>query len=149
MIDHIITSQNDLRQLSMPTTLQEVKELRLRQRLREANKTAWTNGAGLAAIQIGIPLRFAWLSIRGGDEILLNPEIIVAKGKQIFKNEGCLSIPGSYVDVERYQYIEYISEGKRKTAMNFKAVLIQHEIDHMDGILNIDKRKLLTTLAKG
>lgn len=120
--------------------MEEVKELRLRQRLRAANKTAWIKGAGLAAIQIGIPLQFAWFSIRGTDEILLNPEIVVAKGKYVFKKEGCLSIPNSYVDTERYQYIEYISEGKRKTAMNFKAVLIQHEIDHMNGILNIDRK---------
>ena len=123
--------------------MQEVKELRLRQRLKAANKTAWTKGAGLAAIQIGIPLRFAWFSIKGSDEILLNPKIVLVKGKHIFKNEGCLSIPQHYVDTERYNYIEYISEGKLKKAMNFKSVLIQHEIDHMNGILNIDPKEEL------
>lgn len=137
--DNIITNKDVLRQLSMPTTMQDVKTLRLRQRLKASNKTAWTKGAGLAAIQIGIPLKFAWFSIRGSDEILLNPEIVITRGIFTFKNEGCLSIPNSFIDTARYQYIEYISEGKRKTAMNFKAVLIQHEIDHMDGILNIDR----------
>jgi len=140
MSDCIITDQTTLRQLSAVTTMQEVKALRLRQRLRASNKTAWTKGAGLAAIQIGIPLRFAWFSIGGSDEILLNPEIVATKGELIFKNEGCLSIPESYVNTKRYQYIEYISEGKLKKAMNFTAVLIQHEIDHMNGILNIDRK---------
>jgi len=149
MIDGIVTTVTDLRILSVPTTLEEVKALRLRQRLRSANKTAWTKGAGLAAIQIGIPVRFAWFSIMGSDEILLNPEIIVAEGKRIFKNEGCLSIPQSYVDTDRYHYIEYISEGKLKKAMNFKAVLIQHEIDHMNGILNIDRKINNTSCSIG
>jgi peptide deformylase len=140
MSDCIVTNEKDLRQLSIITTMEEAKELRLRQRLKSANKTAWTKGAGLTAIQIGVPLRFAWFSINGSDEILLNPEIVDVKGQHIFKNEGCLSIPESYIDTERYSYIEYISEGKLKKAMNFKAVLIQHEIDHMNGTLNIDRK---------
>jgi len=141
MNDVIVTDKKVLRQLSKETTMEEVKGLRLRKRLQKANKTAWTKGAGLAAIQIGVPLRFAWLTVNGRDEILLNPEIVAKAGLRTFKNEGCLSIPHSYVDTQRYHYIEYISEGKLKKAMNFKAVLIQHEIDHMNGILNIDQHK--------
>jgi len=136
--DIIVLDQEVLRQFSKETTMAEVKELRLRKRLQKANKTAWTKGAGLAAIQIGVPLRFAWLTVNGRDEILLNPEIVAEAGLRTFKNEACLSIPNSYVDTLRYHYIEYISEGKLKKAMNFKAVLIQHEIDHMNGVLNID-----------
>ena len=139
-MDKIITDKKALRQISKPTTMIEVKALKLRGRLRKAVKTAWIKGAGLAAIQIGIPLRFAWLMVNGRDEILLNPEIVDGKGKRIFKEEGCLSIPHLYVDTEGYYYIEYISGGRLKKAMNFKAILIQHEIDHMDGILNIDRR---------
>ena len=142
MTDPIITDQKILRQKSETTTMKEVKALKLRKRLKKSNKTAWTKGAGLAAIQIGVPLRFAWFTIRGSDEILINPEIIEAKGKITFKNEGCLSIPNSYVDTERFAYIRYRSGGKIRTATNFKAVLIQHEIDHMDGILNVERGQM-------
>ena len=139
MMDQIVTDEAILRTISKETTLSEIRSLKLVNRLKKANKTAWTKGAGLAAIQIGIPLRFAWFIANGKEETLLNPEIILAKGERIYKNEGCLSIPDSYVDTVRFNYIEYISGGKKMSAMNFKAILIQHEIDHMDGILNIDR----------
>ena len=138
-MDQIITDETILRTISKETTLSEIRSIKLVNRLKKANRTAWTKGAGLAAIQIGIPLRFAWFITNGREETLLNPKIILGKGKRIYKNEGCLSIPNSYVDTERFYYIEYISGGKKRTAMNYKAVLIQHEIDHMNGILNIDR----------
>ncbi|HUS89873.1 MAG TPA: peptide deformylase [Desulfosporosinus sp.] len=140
VVDKIITDQAILRQVSSPTTKKEVKDLKLIRRLRKATKTAWTKGCGLAAIQIGIPLRFAWFTVNGKEETLLNPEIIKSEGSSIFRNEGCLSIPHSYIDTERFYYIQYISGGKKRTARNFEAILIQHEIDHMDGILNLDRK---------
>lgn len=141
MMDKIITDIKELRTVSEPTSMTEVKELNLKKRLRKMVKTAWIKGAGLAAIQIGVPLRFALLILDGKEEILINPRIVIGKGKRIFKNEGCLSIPHSYVDTERFYYIEYLSgNNKIKKAINFKAILIQHEIDHMDGILNIDRK---------
>lgn len=140
-MDKIITDIKELRTVSEPTSMTEVKELNLKKRLRKMVKTAWIKGAGLAAIQIGVPLRFALLILDGKEEILINPRIVIGKGKRIFKNEGCLSIPYSYVDTERFYYIEYLSgNNKIKKAINFKAILIQHEIDHMDGILNIDRK---------
>ena len=134
----IITDQKFLRQLCTPTTVKEVEELQLVRRLIAANKTAWTDGAGLAAIQIGLPIRFAWYKLGNIEGVLLNPEITKGFGVSVEK-EGCLSIPGSYVDVERFLSIEYVSNGKRKKANGFLARIIQHEIDHMNGILNIDK----------
>ena len=139
-MDRIITDEKALRQISEPTSMAEIKELDLKKRLRKAIKTAWIKGVGLAAIQIGVPLRFALFTLDGKEEILINSRIVKGKAKHIFKDEGCLSIPHSYVDTERFYYIEYLSGGKLKKAMNFKAILIQHEIDHMDGILNIDRR---------
>ena len=140
MIDKIITDQTILRQLSTPTTKAEVKSLKLIKRLRKSNRTAWTKGCGLAAIQINIPIRFAWFTLNGKDEILLNPEIIESHGSRVYRNEGCLSIPNSYVNTERFYQITYVSGGRKQTAINFKAILIQHEIDHMNGILNIDRK---------
>jgi peptide deformylase len=137
-MDKIITDLKALRQLSLETSRDEITALNLKARLREANKTAWTPGCGLAAIQIGVALRYAWFEYAKEEFELINPEIVFKSGKFI-NLEGCLSIPNRHVRVERYHEIEYISDGKKKRAKGFKACIIQHEIDHMDGVLNIDK----------
>jgi len=141
MSDKILTIKDELkklREVSKKTTLEEIERLDLKNRLREANDTAWTKGCGLASIQIGIPLRYAWFTYDGKEYELINPEIIMGLGK-IKYEEGCLSIPDKYTGVERYYEIEYFSNGKKKRAKGHKAHIIQHEIDHMNGILNIDK----------
>lgn len=143
-MDRILTIDNSedekiLRQVSKRTTWDEVTELDLINRLREANdKNAWTDGCGLAAIQIGVPLRVAWFRVNGQEEILLNPELDYGIGSYE-SEEGCLSIPNKKTKVKRLLEIEYWNSGRKKKAKGFKANVIQHEIDHMDGILNIDK----------
>jgi peptide deformylase len=143
----IITDQNILRQVSKDTNQYEIDRLELVKKIQEANKTAWTKGAGLAAIQIGIPLRFAWYKFENKEGILLNPIITKSFGEDI-KDEGCLSIPNKYTKVKRAWSIEYITNGKKKKASGFLARLIQHEIDHMNGILNIDKLITLSNSAE-
>jgi len=134
----IITNKGILHTVSFDTTPQEVEERHLIKLLREANKTAWTSGTGLAAIQIGIHLRFAWFIHDGKEGTLLNPVIINKWGEDTAK-EGCLSIPHTWIDVKRAYEIEYLTNGKKKRARGFLARLIQHEIDHMDGILITDR----------
>ena len=134
MIDQIVTEIKILKQVSLETTKKEVKDLNLHERLRAANKTAWTQGCGLAAIQIGVPLRFAWLVCDGYEETLLNP-VIISRSGQITIDEGCLSLPKVWFTKPRSEHIEYISHGKKKKASGFKARIIQHEIDHMNGVL--------------
>jgi len=134
----IETNQKKLRKVSRETSTQEVADLLLIDRLRAQNKAAWTDGCGLAAIQIGVPLRFAWYKCNGKEGVLLNPKILKTWGSSI-ESEGCLSIPNKYVMVDRAVTIEYLNNGKKKKANGFLARLIQHEIDHMCGILNIDK----------
>jgi peptide deformylase len=134
----IITNTTLLHTKSEKTSWAEVEELNVLKLLRDANKTAWTNGAGLAAIQIGIPIRFAWYRINKKDFYLINPAIIKTWGSEIQK-EGCLSIPNVWTPKERAITIEYVSGGKKKKAHAFEARLIQHEIDHMNGILVTDK----------
>lgn len=136
----IVTDFKILRQVSKPTSLQEVDSLKLVSKLIKDNKTAWTKGAGLSAIQIGIPLRFAWYRYQDKDGVLLNPIILKKYGNAI-QQESCLSIPNRSVEVERALDIEYLTNGKKKKAHGFLARLIQHEIDHMDGILIVDKKK--------
>jgi len=137
--DAIVTDIEKLREVSKPTTEGEVKDLNLFERLKTACEDAWIKGTGLAAIQIGVPLRYAWFRWGLDDFELLNPEIIAFKGVTKLKREACLSIPDNWVHVRRASKIRYVSAGKIQTAKEFKAHIIQHEVDHMDGILNIDK----------
>ena len=142
MANKIETRFAILKQKSRPTTWEEVKELKLIARMKEALKTAWVDGSGLAAIQIGVPVRFG-LIINGGQEIyLFNPRIISTKPAFVKdwknKSEGCLSVPGKWSKVPRATKIKYESDGKILKARGMLAHIIQHEIDHMDGVVNVD-----------
>lgn len=101
-------------------------------------------GVGLAAPQVGMLKRIAVVDIREENKIvLINPEIIEEEGKAIME-EGCLSIPGEIGDVIRAEKIKVRSldrEGKvvEFEAEGFEARAIQHEIDHLDGVLFVDK----------
>jgi peptide deformylase len=140
----IILNQDTLRIKSKVTTREEVEKLDLVNLLQKANKTGWIKGLGLSAIQIGIPLRFAWYryeeSGRSYEGQLLNPVIVKKYGLHV-ADEGCLSIPNKYIKVERAWAIEYLNNNKKQTnhAIGLLARIIQHEVDHMDGILMIDK----------
>lgn len=102
------------------------------------------DGVGLAAPQIGILKRIAVVDTRETEKIvLINPEIIEKEGKAIME-EGCLSVPGETGDVIRAEKIKVKSlnrNGKEIEfeAEGFEARAIQHEIDHLDGILFVDK----------
>jgi len=135
-IDEIVTDRKILSQTSKETTLEEIEQLDLKNRLINSSAKAWTKGCGLAAIQIGIPLRFAWFLYKDIEYTLLNPEIIYSIGKYTVGKEGCLSIPDNWVSIERFFEIKYLSNGKEYKAKGLKAQIIQHEIDHMNGILN-------------
>lgn len=102
------------------------------------------DGVGLAAPQVGMLKRIAVVDIREENKIvLINPEIIEEEGKAIME-EGCLSIPGETGDVIRAEKIKVRTlnrEGKEIEfeAEGFEARAIQHEIDHLDGVLFVDK----------
>ena len=102
------------------------------------------DGVGLAAPQVGILKRIAVVDVREENKvILINPEIIEEEGKGIME-EGCLSIPGETGDVIRSEWIKVRTlnrEGEEIEfeAEGFEARAIQHEIDHLDGVLFVDK----------
>ena len=102
------------------------------------------DGVGLAAPQVGILKRIAVVDIREDNKIvLINPEIIEEEGKAIME-EGCLSVPGETGDVIRSQKIKVQSLDRKGNeikfeAEGFEARAIQHEIDHLNGILFVDK----------
>lgn len=104
-------------------------------------------GVGLAAPQIGVSKRVIVVDVGDGLVELINPVIAEAKGTQI-DNEGCLSIPGMVGEVMRAEHVNV--KGLDRTgneteieASGFFARALQHEIDHLDGILFIDKAKNL------
>lgn len=101
------------------------------------------NGVGLAAPQIGISKRV--IVVDTGEELieLINPEIIMSEGEQT-DSEGCLSVPGTVGDVSRAYRVKV--KGLNRTGKEIEitreemtARALQHEIDHLDGILFIDK----------
>ena len=102
-------------------------------------------GVGLAAPQIGIARRIIVVDVGEGLIELINPVLLKGRGKQV-SEEGCLSVPGYYAPVERFKtvFIEGLDRDGKKInikAKDFAAVALQHEIDHLDGILFTDKAK--------
>lgn len=106
------------------------------------------NGIGLAAPQVGQSIQLALVDItlgEGKDEfmVLINPEIIESEGSET-ADEGCLSIPGITTQVSRSTHIKikaFDLNGKeiRREFEGYKARVIQHEIDHLEGILIVDR----------
>ena len=104
-------------------------------------------GIGLAAIQIGVPKRVIVMDIHGPDEekaprYFVNPEIVWASEETAPYEEGCLSIPDIYDEVERparvkLKYLNYQGEEVIEDADGLFAVCIQHEMDHLQGVLFI------------
>ena len=115
------------------------------------------NGVGLAAIQIGVPLRALVINIPIEEQDgaqpkentieVINPEFIECSGR-IKYQEGCLSVPGFYEEVERYKDVRfkyYDRYGKEHVTQtnDFLAIAIQHEYDHLEGKLFIEKLSIL------
>ena len=142
MIMEILTNQNPLlRKVSKPVkkVTKEIRELaaNMEETLRAAP------GIGLAAPQVGQSIRMIIADIGEGLYVLINPKVIKKKGKQIF-TEGCLSLPGIEAPVERANHIIVKAtdlKGKlvQVEAQDLLATAFQHEIDHLDGTIFIDR----------
>jgi peptide deformylase len=107
---------------------------------------AFGHCVGIAAPQIGESVRVAVVDCTGhrkapdahGELILVNPVIVAAEGEEVGR-EGCLSIPDLTADVRRATAIEVEADDLRMEAQGFEARVIQHEIDHLDGLLFLDR----------
>lgn len=107
-------------------------------------------GVGLAAPQVGVSKRIVVIDASRDEEekmeplYLINPEIIWKSPDKVCGEEGCLSVPEQRAEVERFaavkvNYIDYHGVEKTLLAEEFLAIVIQHELDHLDGILYIDR----------
>ena len=105
-------------------------------------------GIGLAAIQVGVPKRVIVLDIeqKEGQKkplFFVNPEIMQKSKNLSTYEEGCLSVPGQFAEIDRpdkchIKYLDYYGEKKEINAEGMLATCIQHEMDHLEGILFID-----------
>jgi len=105
-------------------------------------------GIGLAAIQVGEPLRMLVIDLAKEDEtpapqVFINPQVLAATEDRSVYEEGCLSIPDYYAEVERpagvrVSYLDRDGKPQEIEAVGLLATCLQHEIDHLDGVLFID-----------
>lgn len=105
-------------------------------------------GIGLAAIQVGVPRRMLVVDLSKEDEekaphVVVNPEILTASDDRSIHEEGCLSIPEYYAEVERpatirVRYLDGEGVQREMEADGLMATCLQHEIDHLNGVLFID-----------
>ena len=143
----ILTEPNKLlRQISKPVDGVGKEEQKLMDDMLETMYAA--NGIGLAAIQIGIPKRIIVIDLNR-DEIQKKPMYFVnpiIKNKDLLKatyEEGCLSVPNQFAEVDRpskceIEYLDYDGNKKLLKADGLLATCVQHEMDHLEGILFID-----------
>ena len=146
-IRSIITEPNKLlRQVSKPVNQVGKEEQKLMKDMLETMYAA--NGIGLAAIQVGIPKRIIVMDIckeenKKEPRYFVNP---IIKNKDLLKatyEEGCLSVPNQFADIDRpskceVEYLDYNGQKQLLKAEGLLATCIQHEMDHLEGILFID-----------
>lgn len=120
----------------------------IRQTLSDMAETMYkANGVGLAAPQVGISLRMVVIDVGDGLIELINPIIIKVEGREK-DTEGCLSIPGIYGEVERFSKVtvESLNRHGKKQCLVGEGLLaraFQHELDHLDGVLFIDRAETI------
>ncbi|MBM7044456.1 MULTISPECIES: peptide deformylase [Rhizobium] len=135
-----------LRQASKPIERIDTETQRLADDMLETMYDA--PGIGLAAIQIGVPRRMLVIDVsREGEEktplVFINPEIVTSSDDRSVYEEGCLSIPDYYAEVERparvtVKYLDRDGKEQLTEADGLLATCVQHEIDHLNGVLFID-----------
>ena len=140
----IITDLNQLRKKSREISLNEAHELSIFVKLDNALKLSYRSGVGLAAIQIGMPVKVIIIRHAKTSINMLNPIILERIGK-IRIQEECLSLPNVTVNTERAEqvtvrWLDYDTKAERTAVFyGFEAVIVQHEVDHLDGILITDR----------
>jgi peptide deformylase len=104
------------------------------------------NGVGLASTQVGSNLRLCVVQTEDVQYVLINPQITSKSKNKIISEEGCLSFPGKFFPISRHGEVQvrYLDENGQPCKVKGKDLLaraLQHEIDHLDGILIIDRIK--------
>jgi|TARA_B100001741_G_scaffold152345_1_gene125896 peptide deformylase len=143
----ILTEPNKiLRQISKPVEHVSKEEQILMDDMLETMYAA--NGIGLAAIQIGVPKRIIVMDLSRNEETkepryFVNPVIQNKNSEKATYEEGCLSVPNQFAEIDRpstcvVEYLDYYGKKQILNAKGLLATCIQHEMDHLEGILFID-----------
>lgn len=135
-----------LREVSKPIERVDADILKLADDMLETMYEA--PGIGLAAVQVGVARRMLVIDVsREGEEkqplVVINPQIVAASDAHSVYEEGCLSIPDYYAEVERpaevtVRFIDRSGKEQTVKADGLLATCLQHEMDHLDGVLFID-----------
>jgi len=136
-----------LRQKSQELKSEELQKKDIQQLILDMEKTMKEkDGVGLAAPQIGRSIRVAVINTEDGSLVLINPKILRKFWKKEILEEGCLSLPEIFGLVKRSTKIKLVALNKKGKKVKFTASgmfarVIQHEVDHLDGVLFIDRAK--------
>jgi len=109
-----------------------------------------SKGVGLAGPQVGLKLRILVLNHEGDpgkpelNQVLINPRITARRGEKTLHEEGCLSFPSIYAEVERpeectVEYFDLDGSAQSRDLAGFESRIVQHEFDHLEGILLVDR----------
>ena len=160
MILPITTEPNPLlRQVSKNLTAEEINSKKTKEFVGNLIETMYAkDGVGIASVQVGNPIQLCVIAKnftpgQSEDLILINPAFEKKSVLREWDEEGCLSVPNIYGSVRRYKKIKVSAlnikgEKTEFIAADFFARIIQHEIDHLNGVLFIDKAKKLHTFEK-
>ncbi len=137
----------DARLLQKAKIVDDIQHLEFQTLIDDMLETMYDHdGAGLAATQIGIDKRVVVIDLsraRNEPVCLINPEIIDRTGCKL-NQEGCLSFPGIWIDVERSEWVHMTATNRKNEPIEIKtdghmAIAIQHELDHLDGIVFVNR----------
>lgn len=143
ILDIVKIGDEKLRNISEEIHDIDESVLKLIKNMKETLKKS--KGVGLAAPQIGVNKRLILVKPQKEVYVFINPVIFYKSKETDCATEGCLSVPGEWIDVKRHKEIEveFIGEDGdcyKVKAKDFFARIIQHEVDHLDGILIVDKK---------
>lgn len=144
-----------LRQRSREVEVSEVQTAEFQAFLDKLIRTMIAeDGVGIAAPQVGNNIRAIVVNMPNGPECFMNPELVKMSPAVIDSEEGCLSVPGKYGIVKRHKKatLRALNRHGRKIEIELKAfpaIIFQHEIDHLDGSLFIDKAQKVVKANHG
>ncbi|MBS1886548.1 MAG: peptide deformylase [Actinobacteria bacterium] len=153
-----------LREKARAVTAEELASAETQQLIDDMIETMRAaNGAGLAAPQVGVSKRIAVIEVREGNPrypykppipltVIVNPELTSLDGVTFATNEGCLSMPNLRGDLERFEnigarYLDRDGGVHEETRRGLTAGTFQHEVDHLDGILFVDRMADMSSLS--
>jgi peptide deformylase len=140
----------ELRKKSEPVGAEELASPGMQKTIDELTETMKiADGIGIAAPQVGIRKRIIIVATPDGPTAYINPKIISASLRKVESEEGCLSVPGVYGIVKRNQKVKVKALDRNGNkhlikASGLQAIIFQHEIDHLDGVLFIDRVERFT-----